>query len=36
MSEQDTRLLRVLRGTSDTNIPFDGLCQLFRRLSEFC
>ena len=32
MSERDTLLLRVLRGTSDANIPFDGLCQLLRRL----
>ena len=32
MSEHDTLLLRVLRGTSDANIPFDGLCQLLRRL----
>ena len=32
MSERDTLLLRVLRGASDANIPFDGLCQLLRRL----
>jgi hypothetical protein len=25
-------LIRVLRGTSDANIPFAGLCQLLRRL----
>ena len=32
MGEPDGLLLRILRGTSDTNIPFDGLCQLLRRL----
>ena len=32
MRERDTLLLRVLRGTSDANIPFDGLGQLLRRL----
>ena len=32
MGEQDGLLLRILRGTSDANIPFDGLCQLLRRL----
>jgi len=32
MSEHDTLLLRVLRGTSDANIPFDGLRHLLRRL----
>jgi len=32
MSENDRLLLRILRGTSDANIPFDGLCQLLRRL----
>jgi predicted RNA binding protein YcfA (HicA-like mRNA interferase family) len=32
MSEHDRLLLRILRGTSDANIPFDGLCQLLRRL----
>lgn len=32
VSEQDRLLLRILRGTSDANIPFDGLCQLLRRL----
>jgi len=31
MREHDTLLLRVLRGTSDANIPFDELCQLLRR-----
>ena len=32
VGEQDGLLLRILRGTSDANIPFDGLCQLLRRL----
>lgn len=32
MSEQDKLLLRILRGTSDANIPFEGLCRLFQRL----
>jgi hypothetical protein len=32
MSRSDRLLLRVLRGTSDANIPFEGLCQLLRRL----
>ena len=32
MGEQDRLLLRILRGMSDTNIPFDGLCHLLRRL----
>ena len=32
MGEPDGLLLRILRGTSDANIPFDGLCQLLRRL----
>ncbi len=32
MGEQDRLLLRILRGTSDANIPFDGLCHLLRRL----
>jgi hypothetical protein len=32
MSKHDKLLERVLRGTSDANIPFDGLCQLLRRL----
>jgi HicA toxin of bacterial toxin-antitoxin, len=32
MSRYDRVLLRILRGTSDTNIPFAGLCQLLRRL----
>jgi len=28
MSRHDKLLLRILRGTSDANIPFEGLCQL--------
>ena len=32
MGEQDRLLLRILRGMSDANIPFDGLCRLLRRL----
>ena len=32
MSQSDRLLLRILRGTSDANIPFKGLCQLLRRL----
>jgi hypothetical protein len=32
MSQADRLLLRILRGTSDANIAFEGLCQLLRRL----
>jgi predicted RNA binding protein YcfA (HicA-like mRNA interferase family) len=32
VGEQDRLLLRILHGTSDANIPFDGLCHLLRRL----
>ena len=32
MGERDRLLLRILRGTSDANIPFDGLCHLLQRL----
>jgi hypothetical protein len=32
MSQADRLRLRILRGTSDANIPFRGLCQLLRRL----
>jgi predicted RNA binding protein YcfA (HicA-like mRNA interferase family) len=32
VGEQDRLLLRILRGTSDANIHFDGLCHLLRRL----
>ncbi len=32
MVRQDKLLDRILRGTSDANIPFVDLCQLLRRL----
>jgi hypothetical protein len=32
MSQSDRLLLRILRGTSDANISFEGLRQLLRRL----
>ncbi len=32
MRRRDKLLERILRGTSDANIPFDGMCQLLRRL----
>lgn len=32
MPRRDRLLGRILRGTSDANIPFVGLCQLLRRL----
>ena len=32
MSKHEKLLDRILRGTSDANIPFDGLCQLLKRL----
>ena len=32
MGQHDKLLLRVLRGTSDTSIAFDGLCQLLVHL----
>lgn len=32
MAKYDELLSRVLRGTSDANIPFNGLRQLLRRL----
>ena len=32
MAKRDKLLDRILRGTSDANIPFDQLCQLLRRL----
>jgi predicted RNA binding protein YcfA (HicA-like mRNA interferase family) len=32
MAKYDKLLLRILRGTSDANIPFDDLCQLLRRM----
>jgi hypothetical protein len=32
MSKHEKLLEKILRGTSDSNIPFDGLCQLLKRL----
>ena len=32
MSKHDKLLDKLLRGTSDANIPFEGLCHLLRRL----
>ncbi len=32
MSKHDKLLLRILRGASDANIPFEGLCQLLHHL----
>jgi len=32
MSRHDKLLLRILRGASDSNIPFAGLCQLLHQL----
>ena len=32
MGKHDTLLDKILRGTSDANIAFDGLCHLHRRL----
>jgi predicted RNA binding protein YcfA (HicA-like mRNA interferase family) len=32
MSEQEKILFRILRGTSDTNIPFDHMCNLLLSL----
>lgn len=32
MAKSDDLLARILRGTSDANIPFDDLCHLLRRL----
>lgn len=32
MSKHDKLLGKILRGTSDANIPFDALCQLLKRL----
>ncbi len=32
MGKYEKLLLQVLRGTSDSNIAFDALCQLLRRL----
>jgi hypothetical protein len=32
MSKHDKLLDKILRGTSDANVPFQGLCQLLQRL----
>jgi len=32
VTKREKLLLRILRGTSDANIPFDQLCQLLRRM----
>ena len=32
MTQQDKLLLKILRGTSDANIPFEPLCQLLKDL----
>ena len=32
MAKYDKLLFRLLRGTSDANLPFDDLCSLLRRL----
>ena len=32
MAQRDKTLDKILRGTSDANIPFSELCQLLRRL----
>jgi hypothetical protein len=32
MAEHEKLLLRILRGTSDANIPFDGMRSLLRNL----
>ncbi|GDY22420.1 toxin HicA [Verrucomicrobiota bacterium] len=32
MSKHDKLLDKLLRGTSDANLPFEGLCQVLRRL----
>ncbi len=32
MSKRDALLIKILRGISDANIPFDGMCKLLRSL----
>lgn len=32
MGEAEKLLVKILRGTSDTNTPFDGLCKLLKKL----
>ena len=36
MSKHDKLLDKILRGSSDANIPFAGLCQLLRRPGFQC
>jgi predicted RNA binding protein YcfA (HicA-like mRNA interferase family) len=36
MSKHGKLLEKILLGTSDANIPFDGLCQLLKRLGFQC
>lgn len=32
MSKYEKLLIQILRGTSDANIPFDGLCTLLKHI----
>lgn len=32
MAQHEKLLTRILRGSSDANVPFDGLCHLLARL----
>jgi predicted RNA binding protein YcfA (HicA-like mRNA interferase family) len=32
VSDSDKLLVSILRGASDTNIPFEGMCRLLRHL----
>jgi hypothetical protein len=32
VTETDKLLVRILRGASDNNIPFEGMCRLLRNL----
>ena len=32
VSESEKLLVRILRGTSDKNIPFEGMCRLLRHI----
>ncbi len=36
MSRHEKLLEKILRGTSDAGIPFDGLCVLLKRLGFEC
>ena len=33
MGKQEKLLIKILRGTSDANIPFSGICQLLKTFS---